>query len=320
MKRVLSFLMVISIAESPNIACAHETESAGIINSTTLSTTESQLPSQGKIIFITGSCSSGKSSIAKIIAQKMDAKVFAFDEYVMPIVLKKFIANHYGKFLAFFISGLVMRNFFTTINLLGEKRKYAFQLKFYNDLQHGLATDPTSKMYREVKKTALQGKNVVVESPLYLWGGIDFISCLKELEGTNITYVLAYCPWNDLVDRIKQRNSSKNKKIRRELDWALGNYMHTFEASDTYRDDKFLEYLSGNQVNNIITEYAKPSYKKKHLKLLNETQQIAHEKFSLNANYYIYPRFTYNVLVNTKNNTPEQGAALVLEHLATAQG
>jgi chloramphenicol 3-O-phosphotransferase len=275
---------------------------------------------QGKIIFISGSCSSGKSSIAKIVAQKLDAKIFAFDEYVMPIVLKKFITKHYGRFLAFFISGLVMRNFFTTVNFLSDKRKYAFQIMFLNDLKNGLAAEPTSKMYREVKKTAAQGKNVVVESPIYLWGGINFLSSLNELNDVAVTYVLAYCPWNDLVDRIKQRNTSKNKKGHRELDWALVNYMDTFDISSNYHADNFLEYLNGNDVNNVIAKYAKPKYKKKHMQLLNETQQEAHKKFLPNTNYYIYPRFTYNLLVNTKTYSAEQGAALVLEYITTAQG
>lgn len=84
---------------------------------------EHRLPLQGRIIFVTGSCSSGKSSMAKIIAQKLNAKFFNFDEYVIPLVLKKFITKHYGKFLSFFIGGFVMRNFFTAVNILSEKRK-----------------------------------------------------------------------------------------------------------------------------------------------------------------------------------------------------
>jgi deoxyadenosine/deoxycytidine kinase len=315
MKDFTHFLLLTSMAISLNCAHAHDKDESA--STATLLSTSEVSPTPGKIIFITGSCSSGKTSMARILSQKLDAQMFAFDEYVMPLILKKFITKHYGKFLAFFISGLVMRNFFTTINFLSEKRKYAFQKMFLDDLQNGLAVEPTSKMYREVKNTALQGKNVVVESPLYLWGGVNFLSSLNELEGTDVTYVLAYCPWDNLIDRIKQRNSSKNKKIHRELDWVLGNYMHTFEASADYRDDNFLEYLSGDNVHNIITEYAKPGYKKKHLKLLNETRQIAYEKFSQNTGYYIYPRFKHSIVVNTKTYNPEQGAFVVLEHLRT---
>jgi chloramphenicol 3-O-phosphotransferase len=181
-----------------------------------------QLP-QGRIIFVTGSCSAGKSATSKVIAEKLHAKSFNFDEYVMPLVLKKFIIKHYGKFLAFFISGMVIRNFFKAINLLSEKKKYEFQKKFYDDLRGGLAVEPTLKMYREVKKLALQGHDVVVESPIYLWDGVDFLECLKTFDGTDITYVLAYCPWDDLISRIQKRNLSKNKKIRRELDWVVIN-------------------------------------------------------------------------------------------------
>lgn len=279
-----------------------------------LSASLEQAEKQGRIIFISGSCSSGKSSIVKILAHELNAQTFTFDDYVMPLILKKFITKHYGRFLAFFISGLVMRNFFTTVNFLSDKRKYAFQKMFLNDLEEGLALEPTLRMYREVKKTALQGHDVIVESPLYLWGNINFLSCLSEFDNTNITYVLAYCPWNDLVNRIKERNASKNKKIHRELDWALGNYMHTFNTSPDFQN-RSLEYLSGQDVHKTITEYAQSSYKKKHLRLLPETRQVAFQKFPDTVGYYVYPRFSYDLIINTKRHNPTEGASVILDFL-----
>ena len=135
--------------------------------------------SPGKVIFITGSCSSGKTYMAKILTKKLDARFFAFDETVMPVVLKEFIKKHYGRLFGFFINKFITRNFSTASNLVSEKKKYKMQIKFYNDLRQGLADQPTRKMYRQAKKFALQGQNVVVESPLYLWSGVDFLNCLK---------------------------------------------------------------------------------------------------------------------------------------------
>ncbi len=270
---------------------------------------------QGKIIFVTGSCSAGKSSMAKIIAQKLNAKSFAFDEYVMPLILKKFITKHYGKFLAFFISGLVMRNFFTAVNFLSDKSKYKFQKKFYDDLKGGMAIEPTLKMYREVKKLAMQGQNVVIESPIHLWDGVDFVSCLSEFDEMDITYVLAHCPWNSLMDRIKQRNLSKNKKTHRELDWVVINYMYCFDISPDYNGERFLEYVNGGDVHKIIREYSQPKYKKKHMCLLSETQHVALKAFPKNIGYYVYPRFDYDIIINTKTHNPEQGAQAVLDYI-----
>lgn len=170
-------------------------------------------------------------------------------------------------------------------------------------------------MYREVKKIAQQGRNVVVEAPLYLWEGIDLIQCLATLEKTNSTYVLAYCPWNDLVNRIKQRNSSPNKKNHRELDWAMLNFVSTFDISPDYRLNRCFECLRGKQVHEFVTEYSQKSYKKKHLQLLRETQQATLKAFPQNTNYYVCPRFTYNITINTKKHNPEQGAQLVLDYI-----
>jgi chloramphenicol 3-O-phosphotransferase len=270
---------------------------------------------QGRIIFVDGSCSSGKSSMAKIIAEKLHAKSFNFDEYVMPLILKKFITKHYGKFLAFFISGFVMRNFFKMINLLSEKKKYQFQKKFYNDLRDGLAIEPTLKMYRAVKKVALQGRDVVVESPIFLWDGVDFLDCLKTFDGTNITYVLAYCPWDDLISRIQKRNLSKSKRIRRELDWVVINYMYCFDITPEFQGEHFLECLNGKNVHDVITEYSQAKYKKKRMCLLSETQSLALQKFPEDIGYYIYPRFNHDITVNTKIHSPEEGAQVVLDYI-----
>jgi len=293
----------------------HDLNNKDILRSTVLEQPSLKQGQQGRIIFVTGSCSAGKSSMAREIAQKLHAKSFNFDEYVMPLILKKFVEKHYGKFLAFFVSGLVMRNFFTAVNFLSEKSKYKFQIKFYNDLKEGMAIEPTLKMYRAVKRVALQGQDVVVESPLHLWDGVDFLSCLNEFDEMDITYVLAYCPWNDLIDRIKQRNLSKNKKTHRELDWVVINYMHCFDISPDYKGGHFLEYLNGKDVHNVIAEYSQPKYKKKRMCLLSETQHAALKSFPKDIGYYVYPRFDYDIIVNTKTHTPEQGADVVLDYI-----
>ena len=178
-----------------------------------------------------------------------------------------------------------------------------------------MGIEPTLKMYREVKNIALQGQDVVVESPLHLWDGVDFLSCLSEFDGMDITYVLAYCPWNDLIDRIKQRNLSKNKKTRRELDWVVINYMYCFDISPDYKNEHFLEYLNGRDVHRVIAEYSQLKYKKKRMRLLSETQNIALQKFPKDIGYYIYPRFDYDIIVNTKTHNPGQGADVVLDYI-----
>jgi dephospho-CoA kinase len=270
---------------------------------------------KGRIIFITGSCSAGKSSMSRIVAQKLQAKYFAFDEYVMPLILKKFITKHYGKVLAYFVSGMVMRNFFSSVNLLSEKSKHKFQLKFLADLRAGMAVEPTSKMYKEAKKVAALGQDVVVESPIFLFDGVTCLESLKEFDGASVTYVLAYCPWEHLIARIKKRNALSDKKNRRELDWVLGNYVQCIEPSVEYKGPGFLEQLGGSTVHAVVEQYSRSEYKKQRMCLLGETQEAVLSTFPTDAKYYVYPRFDYNVIVNTKAYAPCQGAAMVLGYL-----
>jgi len=289
-----------------------------VVAQVTRSTLTDVAPKPGRIIFITGSCSSGKSSMAKIIAKKLDAKSYEFDEYVMPLILKKFVVKHYGNFWGFFINGIFARNFFSTINLLSEKSKYRYQMKFFKDLREGLAIEPVTQMYREAKSVALRGQDVIVESPIYLWHGVDFISCLDEFKGMNVTYVLAYCPWDDLIARLTMRNSEKGTKTRRELDWVLVNYIQCVDVDTKQRDQYCLESINGKNVHSLVEQYSQPFGKKKKPRIFNETKQSVLNAFATDDDYYVYPRFTYNLVVNTRRNNPAQGAETVLGYL-TAQ-
>lgn len=269
----------------------------------------------GNVIFVTGSCSSGKSSISTIVAQKMNASYCAFDEFVMPLVLKKFIEKQYGKVLGFIITKLLMGNFFSLVGLLSDKQKYAFQKKFYDELKGGIAQEPTRKMYREVRKVAQAGRPVVIEAPLHLGEGVDCLSCLSELEGLDVYFVLAYCPWERLVDRIERRNSSKTKKVRRELDWAIMNYNHCFIVSGQ-DDARAIDAVNGQHVYDFINEHKDKRYKKKRLHIMNETQQETFACFKQGSINFIIPRLPYDLIINTHANNPEQGADHVINFIS----
>jgi chloramphenicol 3-O-phosphotransferase len=268
----------------------------------------------GRVIFITGSCSSGKSSLARLVAQDLHASYFAFDEYVMPIVLKKMVEKTVGKFIAFFITKFVVRNFFTFVGFLSDKKKYAFQKKFYNELRRGIATGPTIAMYKVVKSVALSGQNVVVEAPLHLGEGVDCLSSLSELKDLDVSFILAYCPWETLAERIEQRNTSSNKKTHRELDWALSNFAHYFDASIHYYPSA-IDSIQGSVVRNALEVYPQPQRKKKRLRILEETKRATLQLFATDETYYIYPKLTYDLIVNTKSYNPEHAAEQVLDFL-----
>lgn len=277
-------------------------------------TIEKSQTTPGKILFITGSCSSGKSSMATILAKKLNAEYFAFDELVMPVILKRFIVNQYGKFLGFFINNIFARNFSTAVNLVSEKRKLKYQMRFYKDLREGLADEPTSRMYNNAKRVAQQGKDVIIESPIYLIGGVNFLSNLSIFDDMDVTYVLAYCPWNKLVDRIKERNKSKNKKTHREFNWALENFIHNFDAKNNTGDNNLLECLNGKDVHSIVHKYADLKYRKKRIYVVKEVKDDVLNVFNKKDDYYIYPKFKYNLVVNTKDYTPKMGAKSVLKY------
>lgn len=271
--------------------------------------------SPGRVIFITGSCSSGKSSLSKIVSQELNANYFAFDEYVMPRMMKKMVEKRVGKILAFFVTKLFMRNFFTFVGFLSDKTKYEFQKQFLEELRGGIAIEPTLRMYQQVRYIALQGQDVVIEAPLHLGDGIDCEGSLAVLEGLDVLYVLAYCPWQKLVERIEQRNKTKDKRTHRELDWAIGNFLHCFEISPIHKPGA-IDHIQGDIVRNAVVDYAtSPIYKKKRLRILDETMQETLQVFKDNREYYIYPKRNYDLIINTGAYSAAQGAAMILDFM-----
>lgn len=270
----------------------------------------------GKIIFITGSCSAGKSSIASIVAQRLNAKSFAFDELVMPVIMKKFIAKHYGKVVAALVTTMLGRNFFSSVSGLSEKTKYKYQKKFLADLKDGLGVEPTSAMYEKAKKAALAGHDVVVESPLFLFDGVTCFKSLEVFKDMDVMYVLAYCPWNNLIEHLRKRNRSENKKDHRELDWVIGNYVQYVQPSLRVQTDHHLEKIRGDHIQQQVAKYSQQKYKKKHMCLSNEIKNAVLAAFPTRYEYYIYPRFEYNLIVNTKMHDPMQGADIVLNAIS----
>jgi len=276
-------------------------------------------PASGRVIFVTGSCSSGKSSLARSIAQHLDAKSYAFDEYVIPIITRKMVEKEVGTVPAFFITRVLSFNGFTLMRLLSEKRKHEYQLKFYAELKKGLAIGPTTKMYQEVRKVALTGRNVVVEAPLHLGDGVDCMQSLSVLKDLDVSFVLAYCPWNNLVERVTARNKSSNKKIHRELDWAVGNFLHYFDIS-TKQQEGVIDTVLGRSVNDLVTMYSRPEFKKQRMQIAAETKQAAHACFTTPDTYYLRPHLAYDLIVNTQIHKPEEGATRVLNFVQNNAG
>lgn len=273
----------------------------------------------GRIIFITGSCSAGKTSLAKIIAKNLKAESFAFDEFAMPIIIKRFIAKYHGKLVAKIVIGIAMHKFFSSVSVLREKTKHKFKRKFLADLKRGLAIEPTIRMYEKVKETVSKGYDVVVESPLCLFNGVTCFECLEVLKDMDITYVLVYCPWDHLVKRLEKCNRSKDSKNHREIDWVLGNYVQYIEPSLEYRNPYFLEQVNGEHVHSDIEKYVKFKHTRQRKYFLEEARQAVLTTFPTKSMCYVYPRFVYDIIIDTSMYSPAQGASVVLHELKQVQ-
>ena len=91
--------------------------------------------------------------------------------------------------------------------------------------------------------------------------------------------------------------------------------MYAFNISLHYQGDGSLECLNGDDVHKVVEKYSQSKYKKKRMCLCSMTQDVAYETFPDDVSYYIYPRFAYNITVNTKSHSPKQGAAVVLDYV-----
>lgn len=232
---------------------------------------------QGIVIILSGTSTSGKSSIAHHIPLLFNQPFehVAFDNYLTEVFLEQLARP------------------------LPEK-------EFHERIHQQICT-----MYDYIKDLSLQGKNVLVDTVLSaLEGEKDVQLALEKLQGIHVTaLVLVYCPLPILAQRIERRNQKallENKpENMRSITWI--KFEDIFKIRQSHNEIA-LDTLSRRD---IELAYAAP-----HTATTQEIAFYDHCKSAL-CSYFnlidttsviITPKLHYDCIINTSSITPEQAA------------
>ncbi len=186
------------------------------------------LPNSQQIVFLNGTTTSGKSSIAtelkKLLeAQSLSVEVLSIDSFIVPKILSTLVMERINPW----------NMFLPNENLLNSSQ--VKQMK--DEAQIGLCAAATIA-YK-------QNKIVIIDAPIYEPKQISFYE--KIFENFNVTSALVYCPMATLVERIIDRNEKSSILGQRSIMQAL----HQFSCFYENRTENAIDQLSYSECNDI---------------------------------------------------------------------
>lgn len=263
-----------------------------------------------KIIFLNGTTTSGKSSIAKelenlLVEKQLDVAIVAIDSFIVPAILKE-------------LAWRWANSFFTgtaSINLITPDEMKEIALNCRKDLCFA------------VQEAYSQGKTVIIDDVMYRQDQIDFYN--EAFQGFNVYKVLVYCPISTLINRVIQRNNASGLTEQRSVYQALDQFSNLYKkegnrqlgisvlsrpdlesacskALDEHRimQSKIPDILKG--VQNAICPFS-----------IDQIKQSMLDTFAFN-NYrevIIGPSLEYNCIVNTETNDGFSCAKKIMDSL-----
>jgi chloramphenicol 3-O-phosphotransferase len=179
--------------------------------------------SEGKhIIFLNGTTTAGKSSIASKLKEQLEAQslrveVLAIDDFMGPKVLYELVMNRLNPFNIF------VPNTDLITEPAGRRMLIEAQIKLCD----------------AARSACDQGKVVIIDSPAHRFKHIALYQQL--LNKFAVTWVLVYCPVSTLVERVIHRNETAGIAEQRSILQALDQFKHLYSRAS---DNHFIDTLS----------------------------------------------------------------------------
>jgi chloramphenicol 3-O-phosphotransferase len=232
--------------------------------------------STGNIIVLNGTSSSGKSSIAKVFTKENNYVYDAFD-------------NHADKVLAKWIA---------------QKRATSWQSN-----PQALTYETRLEVLADAQELAAAGNNVLID--MLFDQASDYQLIVNKLKRFNPKFVLVYCPFQVLAERVEARNASGIKSEQRNLSQALSRFGKIYKSAPSGIDE-----LSRADFNAAV-KLAKRDFKdpKKYQEFVVELKQNLGFANHTVQTVKIAPRLHYDLIVNTGKNSPQKCAAQIASYL-----
>lgn len=255
------------------------------------------------IIFLNGTSSAGKSSIAAQLQKELDDAytVVSIDDFMLESLTKE-------------IRKLKIIDKKTNPKSIWEVRYYVDQLpedqsKDIHAYLKEFNSDSARRMYNHIVRLAKNGENVIVDH--VLTHDHDILNCMQRLNRFDTAFVLVYCPLDVLPKRVEARNNSGIVKEKRKLDCVFSLFSYIYAPCDKgdHLDTLYLKdfkYLIDSVKDNFIKVEKFSRFKDLMYNRL---------KFSNADTVHIKPKLSYDLIVDSGSKSPEDCAKQIKDFM-----
>ncbi len=286
---------------------------------------------KGTIVILNGTSSAGKSSIGKNLKEEYGFECLHLDTYLANSFAKwveNRILEETGEnvFLERNNPNLILENFKKTITKMNlNEDDYDDDKVLTKEEEIAHINKASAEMFEEAKRKACDGNNVIVDTI------IDFdteeaYSAIKEnLSGFNIKFVLAYCPFKVLAQRVEKRNIEGGAE-ERALVQPLVQFGEVYKAKEN--DSEIIVDVLTKEDFKQTCKLAKIDFRINDKEVFNEETNFYIEKYNKFLeklkrelgfdneeieSVKITPRLSYDLIINTNENSPEESAKQIKE-------
>jgi len=236
----------------------------------------------GTIIFLNGTSSAGKSSIASELLKMFDehAKVITLGAHINRIKFE--IAQQ-------------------------KESKRSVHPTTYEDGQ-AIRQAAEDRMYKEIIKFHTEGKNIIIDLTLSKPNKIQlFLNALHDLP---VFFVLVYCPLNKLIEHIVKRNQLGIKKEYRTIPFVLNHFCEIYKKRDP-SDPCSIDCLKKDDCKRLITATTKTGS--------NMSKIFTNFWFNKREYVEISALLAYDCIVNTGTSSAQECAQQIQKLLCSPE-
>ena len=212
---------------------------------------EKKKPYSQQIIFLNGTTTAGKSSIALSLAEKLKTQllpieILSIDSFVVPKVQ-----------WALFKKRINPGNIFVANEDLLQK----------SDMKQ-IKNESMTELCAAAIMAYKQNNIVIIDAPVYKSKHIEFYkSKFNAFEISNVSWILTYCPITTLLKRVMVRNSESSIIDQRSIAQALYQFSHMYQSKgdnpiDQLSKDNFDIMCMSASVEHMITQEIIPGFLK----------------------------------------------------------
>ena len=260
----------------------------------------------GTIIVLHGTGSSGKTSISKILHQRLSNSIcISVDDFLWPALIQNGINR----------------------NLIQKSMPKQEQQRTVLDNLEQLSADLVwfeifKNLYQQTKLLTEKYSYVILDTVFGTLNQTDFNCFCNETENCSVFSVLVYCSPLHIAEHVIKRNSTKKLSENRDIFSHVRHFAKIYKPTPT--TDEAIDTISKQELekalhivfNYLIQSGEKKSKAKEKIKKL---QDRYFDKFfkKNNQKVQLQANFPFDIMVNTAKLSSEQCTQLILDKLPT---